>query len=116
MSGLADGAKKISLEAVQEAGFKPLRKYGSEASSQPIKSSNAPRKFTLKGPHDDYFKYIEAKQETYVYRLRDAVAIKSVSAWPDHRQEIMKMMDWTKDWIEKLGGRTRLHENPGHDR
>ena len=29
-------------------------------------------------------------------RLADTVAIKSVSAWPETRGEIKKMVDWTK--------------------
>ena len=94
----------------------PASQYGSEASSKPVTTANAPRAFQLKGPFDDYFSYIDRKEETYVYRLRDAVAIKSVSAWPDHRPEVIRMIEWTKKWIEKLGGNARLHENPGHDR
>ena len=50
-----------------------------------------------------------------MYRLRDAVAIKSVSAWPTHRPEVIRMINWTKDWIEKLGGKAELQENPGHE-
>ena len=35
-----------------------------------------------------HFRLIDDKQDEYVKRLADAVAIKSVSAWPDHRQHI----------------------------
>ena len=89
--------------------------YGSEASSRPAKSAYQPGSFKLKPEFHDYFSYIDNKEETYVYRLRDAVAIQSVSAEPAKRPEVMRMIDWTKRWIEKLGGTARLHENPGHE-
>ena len=43
-----------------------------------------------------YVRYIDQNQDEYVKRLSDVVAIKSVSAWPDHRHEIVKMMEITK--------------------
>ena len=39
--------------------------------------------------------YIDKHQETYVKHLADVVAIKSVSAWPDHRDEIVVMVQHT---------------------
>jgi hypothetical protein len=59
-----------------------------------------------------YHKYIDSHQDVYVERLREAVAIASVSAWPTHRPEVLKMINYTKDWIDKLGGSTSLFENP----
>jgi cytosolic nonspecific dipeptidase len=60
----------------------------------------------------EFYKFIEAREEIYVERLREAVAIASVSAWPDKRDEITKMMEWTRDWIVKLGGTASLKPNP----
>lgn len=40
--------------------------------------------------------------------LREAVAIKSVSAWPESRGEITKMVHWTKAKLEKLGAECEL--------
>ena len=39
----------------------------------------------------------------YVNLLREAVEIKSVSAWPETRQEIVKMVHWVGDRLKKLG-------------
>jgi nonspecific dipeptidase len=60
----------------------------------------------------ELFAYVEAHEEEYVDRLREAVAIESVSAWPNKRPEIDRMMEWTKAWIEKLGGTASLKANP----
>ena len=38
-------------------------------------------------------RYIDDHQDEYVKRLADVVAIKSVSGWPDHRQEVIKMVE-----------------------
>ena len=37
-------------------------------------------------------RYIDDHQELYVERLKNAVAIQSVSAWPEKRDEIVKMV------------------------
>ena len=37
--------------------------------------------------------YIDEQQDKYVQRLADAVAIKSVSAWPDHRHYIVQQVE-----------------------
>jgi len=61
---------------------------------------------------EDFFRYIDYREDIYVTRLSEAVAIQSVSAWPDKRTEIVRMMEWTKAWIEKLGGIATLKPNP----
>lgn len=47
----------------------------------------------------DFFihRQIDAQQEKYIKRLADTVAIKSVSAWPETRPEIVKMVKWTQN-------------------
>ena len=40
--------------------------------------------------------------------MKEAVAIKSVSAWPDHRNEIIKMMKWAEVRLKNLGATTEL--------
>jgi hypothetical protein len=42
------------------------------------------------------FAFVEGRTGVYVDRLREAVAIKSVSAWADHRPEVLRMINWTK--------------------
>jgi nonspecific dipeptidase len=54
------------------------------------------------------FSYIDEHKEEYVKRLGDAVAIKSVSAWPDHRQHIVTQVKEVAKFIEKLGGSVEL--------
>ncbi|KAL8589235.1 Metallopeptidase M20 [Nucella lapillus] len=56
------------------------------------------------------FKHIDNNQEKYVELLREAVAIKSVSAWPETRPEIRRMVTWTKELLEKLGAKCQLKE------
>lgn len=42
--------------------------------------------------------------------LREAVAIKSVSAWAETRGEIKKQMEWAKAKLEALGASCELHD------
>nr|XP_033790210.1 cytosolic non-specific dipeptidase [Geotrypetes seraphini] len=57
------------------------------------------------------FKYIEEHQELYVQRLAEWVAIQSVSAWPEKRSEIRRMMEVAAKEIKKLGGSSELVDN-----
>lgn len=88
-------------------------------STQALKSlsSSKPLELTFgnglfKNPLGDFFKYIDYREEVYVSRLREAVAIKSVSAWPETRGEIFRMLEWCKSWIDRLGGDSELYDNP----
>lgn len=54
------------------------------------------------------FDHIDAKQNLYVERLAEAVAIRSVSAWPEVRPEIKKMVEYVQTWMDKLGCTTEL--------
>ncbi|NXU60427.1 CNDP2 dipeptidase, partial [Horornis vulcanius] len=54
------------------------------------------------------FKYIDEHQDLYVQRLAEWVAIQSVSAWPEKRGEIKRMMEVAAKEIERLGGTTKL--------
>jgi len=49
------------------------------------------------------FAKIDENKEKYIENLRKAVAIKSVSAWPETRDEIGKMMKWMGDELKDLG-------------
>jgi len=53
---------------------------------------------------DQIFKYIDEHQEIYVSRLSEAVAIKSVSAWPETRPDITTMVKHVAKEVERLGG------------
>ncbi|CAL1547330.1 unnamed protein product [Lymnaea stagnalis] len=50
------------------------------------------------------FEHIDGKQDLYVERLKQAVAIQSVSAWPEKRPEIKRMIEWAGEELKKLGG------------
>lgn len=54
--------------------------------------------------------YIDAHTADYINNLKDAVAIKSVSAWPDHRPEITKMMKWAETQLKALGATSELRD------
>ncbi|KAH3876943.1 hypothetical protein DPMN_000796 [Dreissena polymorpha] len=59
---------------------------------------------------EDLFKHIDGNVEKYIKRLAETVAIKSVSAWPETRPEIKRMMEWTKQEMEKLGATCELED------
>ncbi|XP_021416076.2 cytosolic non-specific dipeptidase isoform X1 [Oncorhynchus mykiss] len=54
------------------------------------------------------FKYVDEHQELYIERLAQWVAVQSVSAWPEKRGEIKKMMEMAAKDIEKLGGTVEM--------
>jgi hypothetical protein len=41
-------------------------------------------------------RYIDKNQDSYIARLKEAVAIKSVSSWPETRADTRRMVEWTK--------------------
>lgn len=60
-----------------------------------------------------FFEYVDAHTDLYVDRLKKAVAIKGVSAWVDHRPEIVKMLECARAWGEEFGGvDVKMVENP----
>lgn len=52
---------------------------------------------------EKFFQYIESNESSYVELLKEAVAIPSVSAWPDHRHHVVKMSHWVADKMRSLG-------------
>lgn len=53
---------------------------------------------------------MDAHKDQYIETLREAVAIKSVSAWPAYRPDITKMVHWTADKLKALGTTIELAE------
>jgi len=49
------------------------------------------------------FAKIEENRDSYIKNLSEAVAIKSVSAWPETRDEIVRMVHWVGDKLKDLG-------------
>lgn len=56
----------------------------------------------------DDCRHVDANKTRYIEALREAVAIKSVSAWPDTRNDIDKMVNWTADKLRALGTQIEL--------
>ena len=62
---------------------------------------------------DKFFQSVDDNLDRFKAQLKEAVAIPSVSAQLDeHLPDVIKMMEWTKGHIEKLGGKTILVDNP----
>lgn len=63
---------------------------------------------------NELFNYIDTHQSTYIDRLREAVAIPSISSnLIQHLSDIENMMHWTAiQHIERLGGTYELRTNP----
>lgn len=59
---------------------------------------------------EELFTHIDGSQDKYIQRLKKAVAIKSVSAWPETRPEISRMVNWVKQLLEGLGAQCELRE------
>lgn len=57
-----------------------------------------------------YCSHVDANKTRYIETLREAVAIKSVSGWPDSRDEVFKMVDWTAAKLRALGAQVELAE------
>ena len=95
-------------QAIKE-GFTPLRKaatMGAASSAPPAPPSIAELRIgdmaDLRGQDlAPLYKFAEDREEIYIQRLREAVAIKGVSAWVDHRPKIVEMLEWAKAWAEK---------------
>ncbi|GJQ87118.1 hypothetical protein Trydic_g23967 [Trypoxylus dichotomus] len=56
------------------------------------------------------FNEIDQNKSKYINNLKEAVAIPSVSAWPDKRPEIKRMVEWTAEKLKKLGVEVTLHD------
>ncbi|XP_055908137.1 cytosolic non-specific dipeptidase [Eupeodes corollae] len=54
------------------------------------------------------FGEIEQNKSRYIENLKIACAIKSVSAWPETRSEIQKMVEWTAEKLKALGTDIKL--------
>jgi len=64
----------------------------------------------MAGGIDAVIAYIDAHQADYVARLKEVVAIKSVSAWPESRQDVVKMVQWMKQKLEACGAKCELRD------
>ncbi|XP_072460195.1 cytosolic non-specific dipeptidase [Notamacropus eugenii] len=56
----------------------------------------------------ELFSHIDKHQDQYIKKLAEWVAIQSISAWPEKREEINRMMEVAAANIRQLGGTTEL--------
>ncbi|XP_027708186.1 cytosolic non-specific dipeptidase [Vombatus ursinus] len=56
----------------------------------------------------ELFRHIDKHQNQYIKKLAEWVSIQSVSAWPEKREEINRMMEVAAANIRQLGGTTEL--------
>lgn len=60
---------------------------------------------------DQVFSTISEKQEEWINLLREAVAIKSVSAWPETRNETIQVVHWFAKLLEQEGVKVEIVDN-----
>ena len=60
-----------------------------------------------------FFDHVDKNAVLYIQRLREAVAIKSISSdLKGHLSDINKMVEWTASHIRRLGGKVIIMPNP----
>ncbi|XP_050543642.1 cytosolic non-specific dipeptidase isoform X2 [Daktulosphaira vitifoliae] len=64
----------------------------------------------IEAPLAKVFRYIEQEKNNFVENLKNAVSIKSVSADPNLRFEVLKMMNWANNKLKILGAEVELCE------
>lgn len=52
--------------------------------------------------------FVDKNKLRYIDVLKTAVAIQSVSTWPEKREEVEHMVRWTEDKLKELGAETKL--------
>ncbi len=59
--------------------------------------------------------HINSRRDDYVERLRDFLAIPSISALPEHAADVRRCAEWCADEMRTIGlQNVALHETPGH--
>jgi len=62
-------------------------------------------------PFETLTSEVERRSSEFISRLKEAVKIPSVSALPEHRSDIFKMVDWAEQALKKLGVKCEQIEN-----
>lgn len=59
--------------------------------------------------------FINTNRDRYVHELTEYLAIPSISALPQHKADVRKAAEWTRDELSRVGlENVRLEETPGH--
>ena len=57
------------------------------------------------------FSIVDERSSEWIDLLREAVAIKSVSAWPETRQDVIDMVNWFANLLKKEGVSVEVADN-----
>ena len=64
---------------------------------------------------DSVIDFIHVNRDRYVDELKNYLAIPSISALPDHKDDVRKCAEWTAEAMRRIGlQNVRLEETPGH--
>ena len=64
---------------------------------------------------DNIVDYINVNRDRYVDQLKEYLAIPSISALPQHAQDVRRCAEWTANEMRSIGLKNvRLEETPGH--
>lgn len=72
-------------------------------SSQPLLDFQLTKMIDLPKALQEIFLHIDTNKDAYISRLREAVEIPSVSAIPEKRKDVFRMVEWMKEKLKTLG-------------
>jgi len=78
--------------------------------SKSAKSAMALNPANLPDALRQIFQYVDQNKDKYITNLREAVGIRSVSAWPEARAEVIRMVTWTGNRLKSLGFQVELRK------
>jgi acetylornithine deacetylase/succinyl-diaminopimelate desuccinylase-like protein len=64
---------------------------------------------------DKVVDFINVNRDRYIDEMKQYLAIPSISALPEHKDDVHKCAEWTRDEMQRIGlQNTRLEKTPGH--
>ena len=64
---------------------------------------------------DKVVDFINVNRDRYIDEMKKYLAIPSISALPEHKGDVRKCAEWTRDEMTRIGLQNcRLEETPGH--
>ncbi|HUQ87364.1 MAG TPA: dipeptidase [Vicinamibacterales bacterium] len=64
---------------------------------------------------DKVVDFINVNRDRYINEMKQYLAIPSISALPEHKGDVRKCAEWTRDEMSRIGlQKCRLEETPGH--
>lgn len=64
---------------------------------------------------DKVVDFINVNRDRYIDEMKRYLAIPSISALPEHKDDVRKCAEWTRDEMQRIGlANCRLEETPGH--